>query len=211
MWRVVAIGIANAGKSFVLSALANQRGLFPDGELPRLTREVQSHVVGSLVLVDTPAFDGDAAESDLAMREAAAADTVLWCHSLRMGELHTVELAALRRYHARSGAIWKTCFVLTHEDNVAGEDIVHAVSARIAQQLGEVFRLRFQGTSEAPPESKTGERRPRPFNVVAIGAYWRALELKGKQRQYLLYRSGIPRLRSFLEQLGQKNVREDVS
>lgn len=207
MWRVVALGIANAGKSVVLSGLANQRGLFPDGELPRLTREIQSHAAGSLLLVDTPAFDGDAAESDLAIREAAAADTVLWCHSLRMGELHAAELAALCGYRAHSGTIWKICFVLTHEENVAGEDIVHAVSARIARQLGEVFHLRFQGTGEPPPELKAGERRPRPFNVVATGAYWQALDLKGKQRQYLLHRSGIPRLRSFLEQLGQKSVR----
>lgn len=210
MWSVVALGIVNAGKSCVLSALADQRGLFPDGDLPRVTREVQRHPVGPLLLVDTPGLDASAADSKLAMYEATAADTVLWCHSLRMGELHAAELEALRNYRAHSGTIWKTCFVLTHGDNVAREEIVDAVSARVAQQLGEVFGLRFQGTGEPLPELKAGERRPRPFNVVAIGAYWRARDLKGKQQQYLLRRSGIPRLRSFLEQLGQKSVREEL-
>jgi hypothetical protein len=73
-----------------------------------------------------------------------------------------------------SGTIWKTCFVLTHEDDVASESVVHIVSAQIAWQLAEVFGLRFHGTGESPPEPGAGERRPRPFNVVGIEAYWRA-------------------------------------
>jgi hypothetical protein len=211
MWKVVALGIVNAGKSSVLSALANQRGLFSDGDLPRVTREIHRQVVGPLLLVDTPGLDGDDTESELAMREASTGDTVLWCHSLRMGELHEAELAALHRYRACSRTIWKTCFVLTHEDNVAGEQIVHEVSARIAAQLGEVFHLRFHGTGEPPPEMQPGERRPRPFNAVGVGAYWRAFDFREKQRQYLIRRSGIPRLRTFLEGLAHSHAGEELS
>jgi 50S ribosome-binding GTPase len=203
MWTVVALGIVNAGKSLLLSALANQRGLFPDGDLPRVTRTVKRHAVGPLLLVDTPGLDADDAEADLAMREAVAADIVLWCHSLRVGELHATELAILRRYHEHSGTIWKTCMVRTHEDNVAGEDDVQAISARITHQLKEVFGVRFHATGEMPPEPKSGKRRQRPFHV-GVGTYWRAHDFKGKQRQHLLRRSGVPRLRSFLEQLANK-------
>jgi hypothetical protein len=204
MWTVVALGTVNAGKSFVLSALANQRGLFPDGDLPRVTRAVQRHPAGPLILVDTPGLDADDAESDVAMREAAVADIVLWCHSLRMGELHASELAALHNYRARTGTIWKTRFVLTHRDDVAGEGVVRRVSARIAQQLEEVFDLCFQGSGERRPEPKAGTRGPRPFNVVGIGNFWRANDFKGKQQQYLLRLSGVPRLRSLLENLAEK-------
>jgi hypothetical protein len=208
MWTVVALGIVNAGKSSVLSALADRRDLFPSSDLPRVTRVVQRHAAAPLLLVDTPGFDADDAESDRAMREAVAADTVLWCHSLRMGELHAAELAALRRCRSGSGAIHKTCFVLTHEDDVAGESVVQVVSALIARQLEEVFGLRFHGVGEPPPEPKVGERRPRPFNVVGVGAYWRAHDFNGKKRPYLLHRSGVPRLRSFLKQLAAKHAGE---
>ncbi len=227
MWKVVALGIANAGKSAVLSALAKERGLFPDGEVPHVTRKIQKHAVGSLLLVDTPAWDDEVADADWAMKVAAAADTVLWCHSLRISELHAVELAALRRCHAGSRAIGKTCFVLTHADNVASEKIVRAVSARIARQLREVFGLQFQDAGEPPPKQKVGECRLPKFNVVALGTYWRALQLgkeqrekswikrliywrtylaAEKQRRITLHRLGIPRLRSFLEALGQIKV-----
>jgi hypothetical protein len=209
MWRVVALGIVNAGKSFVLSALADQRGLFPDGELPRMTRVVQQHPVGRLILVDTPGLDAADAESKLALSEAATADTVLWCHSLRMGELHAAELAALDRLRAHSGAIRKTCFVLTHQDDVASEGIIHDVSTRIAKQLKAVFSLRFRRTGKPPAELKAGKRRRRSLNVVGVGAYWRAYDFHGQQREYLQGVSGIPHLRTFLEHLARKRAEKE--
>ena len=122
-------------------------------------------------------------QNGIALEEADAADTVLWCHSLRMGELRLSELAALRQYAARSHSIWKTCFVLTHEDNVASYSIICEVSQVIARQLEEVFDLRFHGVGEQFVEPKPGERQPRPFNLVGIDLYWRAFDFEGDQRQ----------------------------
>jgi hypothetical protein len=115
VWTVLALGIVNAGKSSVLSALADKPDLFPSGDLPRITRVVERQRAGPLLLVDTPGLDADNTEADQAMRQITDANTILWCHSLRMGELHAAELAALRRCRVGKGTIRKTCFVLTHE------------------------------------------------------------------------------------------------
>jgi len=200
MFTVVALGIANAGKSSVLSALADQKGLFPVGDLPRVTRLVQRETVGPLVLVDTPGLDADPAESNQAMQEARAADTVLWCHSLRMGEMRPTEIAALRQYAAFKRNISRICFVLTHADNVACDEIISEVTRKIACQLEEVFGWRFHPFREPSAELGPGERRPRPLNVVGIEFYWREKRLE---------RSGIPRLRTHLMRLAQAHLAKE--
>lgn len=197
MRRVVALGIVNAGKSSLLSALADEENLFPSGGVPRVTRETQQEARGGLVLVDTPGLDAPDEDVELAFKSATSAHTVLWCHSLRMGELRPTELGALRRYKATNG-LWRTCFVLTHGDNVASFEIVRVVSRRIAEQLGEVFGLRFVGVGEKIPPPPPGQRNPRPFNVVGTSDYWRSKTGSGPDSERRLNRSGIPRLRDFL-------------
>ena len=197
MRRIVALGIVNAGKSSLLSALADEKDLFPTGDVPRVTRQVQEEKRGGLWLVDTPGLD--AAEKDLvfAFKAAARAQTTLWCHSLRMGELRPTEIEALHRYK-RTNRLWRTCFVLTHADNLAKFEVVRIVSARIAEQLGAVFGLRFLGVGEKPPQPRRGQRNPRPFDVVGVDEYWRSRESGAPKVSLRLARSGIPHLRSFL-------------
>ncbi|MBN1461087.1 MAG: 50S ribosome-binding GTPase [Armatimonadetes bacterium] len=197
MRRVVALGIVNAGKSSLLSALADEEGLFPSGDVPRVTREIQQETRGDLLLVDTPGLDAPAEDVELAFQSATSAHTVLWCHSLRMGELRPTELSALQRYKTTNG-LWRTCFVLTHGDNVASFEIVRVVSKRIAEQLGGVFGMRFVGVGEKIPPSPPGQRNPRPFNVVGTIDYWRSKTGSGPDSERRLNRSGVPRLRDFL-------------
>jgi hypothetical protein len=199
--RVVALGIVNAGKSSVLSALADRKNLFPCDNLLGTTREVQREGAGLLLLVDTPGLDADGRNAEQAFAETARADTVLWCHSLREGELLATELEALSLYAVNSRSIWRTCFVLTHGDDIPNRDYLRVVSARIAKQLQEVFRLRFRGVDEPAPLLAPGERGPRPFNVVGVRSYWRALEKGSRASRRFLESTGIPRLRAFLEKL----------
>src|SRR4051794_23345941 len=127
MRRIVALGIVNAGKSSLLSALADEKQLFPSGDVPRVTRVVQKEARSGLLLVDTPGLDATDEDAELAFETAASAHAVLWCHSLRMGELRRTELDALDRYQSKNG-LWRACFVLTHGDNVASLEIVRVVS-----------------------------------------------------------------------------------
>jgi hypothetical protein len=200
MFVVAALGVVNTGKSAVLSALADRPGLFPEGDEPGLTRQGQQEKASPLLLVDTPGLDADPFRADEALREALRADVVLWCHSLRMGELRPTELDVLRRYARDSHTVWKTCFVLTHADNVAGWTVVRAVSRVVAEQLGTVFGLRFLAVDQPRPEPAPGERRPRPFNVLGIQDYWLSARLTGDRQQRLEVQSGVPRLRWFLQQ-----------
>lgn len=203
MLRVVALGIVNSGKSSLLSALADEKDLFPSGDVPRVTRKIQQETRGGLLLVDTPGLDAPDEDVELAFQSATSADIVLWCHSLRMGELRPTELSALRRYKATNG-LWQTCFVLTHGDNVASFEIVRVVSKRIAEQLGEIFCLRFVGVGEKIPTPPPCQRNPRPFNVVGTMDYWRSKTGSGPDSERRLKRLGIPRLREFLLSLRTK-------
>jgi hypothetical protein len=208
MFAVTALGVVNTGKSAVLSALADRPGLFPEGEEPGLTRHRQQEVASVLTLVDTPGLDGDPARADEALREALRADVVLWCHSLRMGELRPTELSSLQRYARHSRTIWKTCFVLTHADNVASREVVRTVSGVIADQLGAVFGLRFVAVDQFLPTAPPSERRPRPFNALGVRDYWLSARLTGERQKRLAAQSGIPRLRRFLEeQAGNRGQR----
>lgn len=205
---MVALGITNAGKSDLLSALADKKDLFVPRDVPKFTRDIQEEGVGCLQLIDTPGLDADKKDTRLAMKEAQAADTILWCHSVRKGELRPTELDALREYSKEQGSIWRTCFVLTHCDNVANLSIVDEVSSVIAEQLSQIFHLDFMGRSEEAKlksfDANSG-RKPRPFNYVGTKNYWRAtLGDSVRGSDYLLNRSGIPRLRSFLEHLASK-------
>ena len=160
MRRIVALGIANVGKSSVLSALADEQQLFPARDVSRVTRHIQQEVRSGLVLVDTPGLDTAEEDVELAFKTAASAHTVLWCHSLRMGELRPAELAALHRYKSPNG-LGRTHFVLTHGDNVASFEVVRVISKRIAEQLGDLFGLRFVRLGEHLLPAAPGQRNPR--------------------------------------------------
>jgi len=207
--KVVALGIVNAGKSSLLSALLDRPDAFPSGDVPRVTRSIQVEHAAGLTLVDTPGLDAEEKDVALAFEAASSANQVLWCHSLRMGELRPTELDALRRYRDSSqNRLWRTCFVLTHGDNVASFDVVRTVSRRIAEQLGEIFNMAFIGVGEPVLDARPGQRKPRPFNVVGVRTYWRARAVNGGHNQSLAARSGVPRLRDFLRSLNGNQHRQ---
>lgn len=204
-YTVVAVGIVNAGKSSLLSALADRPELFEAGDVPGVTHVAQREPSGALALVDTPGLDAAPDEAALAMQTIGLADTVLWCHSLRAGELRPTELAALRSYPRR--LLWRTCFVLTHRDEFDEAD-VSVVSKVIARQLQTVFGLPFAGVG-ATCAVAPGARAPRPFDLVGVPSYWRARSGRGGARAVLESRSGVPRLRRFLDSLAAR-ARERV-
>ncbi|MDW8265695.1 MAG: GTPase domain-containing protein [Gemmataceae bacterium] len=209
-WKVVAVGTANAGKSSLLSALADQRELFASGERPYLTSNFQNYRLGKLHLIDTPAFRGEARDEELAEWVNRRADTILWCHSLRQGELHADELAALSRLLRHQGTSAKLRLVLTRADDLASAETVFTVSDTIAKQMKTVF-----GLETAP-------------HTVGVSLYWRAVEIMDRQRQRAkgrwlglcrpctwrrLHRkfderqreSGIPGLRELLHELAESH------
>ncbi len=59
MHVIVALGIANAGKSTVLSALGDEMDLFEAGDVPGVTTAIKEVRAGSMLLVDTPGLDVD--------------------------------------------------------------------------------------------------------------------------------------------------------
>lgn len=203
-YTVTALGIANSGKSSLLSALADTPELFPSGDVPGVTTSAARHVVGPLVLEDTPGLDaGDAGEART-LRAAQLADTLLWCHSLRMGDLRPTEIAALRACSRNSSILWRTCFVLTHRDDVASRTHVQDVSRRIARQLEDIFGLPFQGDGEPSRPTPSG-RNPRPFDYIGSATYWKGAGAPpGQRRDSLLRRSGVPALRNFLHHLAHR-------
>jgi len=199
-YRVVATGIVNSGKSALLSALAGQTGLFPSADVPGCTAKVTTEPVGPWLLVDTPGLDGPGNPLPEVLGEVRKADTVLWCHSLRQGELRPGELAALAQM--RLATAWRTCFVLTHADDPPDPDRQAIVSGRMAAQLAEAFGLAMSPAGLMGRDPGIGPRRClRPFDIVGVKAYWLAHSRSGEARAALLACSGIPRLRRFLDHL----------
>jgi predicted GTPase len=207
-YKVVALGITNMGKSSLLSALANQNNLFPSGDVPRVTLKLQKENLGLIQFVDTPGLDADTKDTKIAMKEAETADTILWCHSLRFGEFREKEMNALKRYAESTHSIWRTCFVITHSDDVANWDVVKLISSRIAEQLWTQLNIKvFDYTKECVVEESVGSK-PRPMNYIGIKTYWRALTFDGQRQEKLKYLSGVPILRKFLEELASKKYRK---
>ena len=200
MQSMVALGVVNAGKSSLLSALADTPNLFLSGDVPRVTRDVQSESRSGLLLVDTPGLDATEADVELAFEIATSARIIMWCHSLRRGELCVHEINALKKFR-QMNLLWRTCFVLTHGDDVASYEVIRLVSKRIAEQLGEVFGMRFVGVGEPYVQPVGGQRNPRPFNVTGAAEYWRGRRGSGPEAERRMVRSGIPRLRQFLQSL----------
>lgn len=202
MIDVVAIGITNAGKSATLSALADCRGLFPSRDVPRATRTVSAFEVGRLRLIDTPGLDASELDTRQALATAFEAQRVLFCHSLRMGDLRPTELAALATYR-RGGTnvagpgsriVDRTWFVLTHADDVANQRVADEIAEAIAGQLRRMFELPFLAPRAPAVEVGPGERPPRRLLFVANRRYWLARRHDGQVREQLLAMSGIPRL-----------------
>ncbi len=204
LYKVVAAGIANSGKSSVLNALTGKRDIFPVGDVPRITRGIKRYTSGNLLLVDTPGLDADNADTRKQMIEILSADTVLWCHNLRKGELGAVEVDALKQYAKDTQAIWRTCFVLTNGDNLANYKVICETTSAIATQLQQIFNLRFIAVGEKVNGGT--EKRPRPFNVVCIERYWRGKMANSGTTNKWQHLSGVPKLRKFLDNLAGKYV-----
>lgn len=194
MIDVVAIGNTNAGKSATLSALANCRNLFPSRDVPRATRNICAFEVDSLRLIDTPGLDADETDTKMALLTAAKAQRVIFCHSARTGDLRPTELRALTLYGRDPRAVWKTHFVLTHADDVAGTSVLRAVAERVAAQLRDTLAVPFLPPDAPFVEVVPGQPTPRRIHLVANQRYWLAVGCQGRARRQLLALSGIPQL-----------------
>ena len=203
---VVALGIANVGKSTTLSAIAGDRSVFAARDVPRATRSLAVHRAGPLLLVDTPGLDADAQDTRLALGACAGAGIVLFCHSLRMGELRPREIEALRAYAGSSELFRRTCFVLTHADDLADDTIARTVSEVIADQLRSVFRVPFVAPGAPYAVLPDGAPPPRRLKMVANDRYWRAQALNGPAGRALAEMSGVPALRRLLLQIAERRA-----
>ena len=74
----------------------------------------------------------------------------------------------------------------------------------MALQLKELFGLCFVGTADSRPVLEgDASRKPCPFNVVANNRYWLGRHLQ-RNRDSVMSRSGIPRLRMHLHTLATR-------
>lgn len=195
-FRVVALGAVNAGKSSVLSALADTAQAFPSDSTPGTTCAVQALRVGPLELVDTPGLDINDRIDETALRAATTADTVLWCHSARQGEMRAGQLDALRRYEARLGFMRRVCFVLTHGDDLVGERTLELITSKLSEQFKSAFGITFRPVGDLGGQG-------RPFNVLGIELYWAARQ-REISKPAVMMKTGVPRLRSHLYGLAEK-------
>ena len=93
---VVAWGLMNAGKSYLLNILTEHidNEYFKTNDF-RETAEVKKFETDDFVFLDTPGLDASAEDTRTAMEEVGKADIVLFVHQLQ-GELEAVEIEFLQ-------------------------------------------------------------------------------------------------------------------
>jgi hypothetical protein len=189
--RIVAVGIANSGKSLCLSALSDTPDLFESGDVPGLTVEPAIARFGMLQLVDSPGYDAREDEARRADEVISRDSLLLWCHSLRYGELLRSELDLLQRFKSRKRLI----FVLTHIDALADVEMGAVVAAKIGQQIAGELDWQLAPFSIRNPLSRR-DFSSVPWALVGSELYmqFRGHPKGSKARE----KSGIPQLRDYL-------------
>jgi len=137
---IVAYGLMNAGKSFLMNMLTEhvQQEYFKTNDL-RETVENKRCVSRQCVYLDTPGLDANDEDDAHAQSGAHEGDIVMFVHQPQ-GELEKVEVAFLRKLGASLGehASSNIVVVLSKIEKETPEKIAQ-IEARIGQQCAEVL------------------------------------------------------------------------
>lgn len=137
---IVAYGLMNAGKSFLLNMLTQhvQQEYFKTNDI-RETVENAQCVSGGCIYLDTPGLDANDEDDAHAQRGAREADIVMFVHQPQ-GELEQVEADFLGRLRTSLGehAARNIVVVLSKVDK-QDEYKIAQIEGRIAQQCAEVL------------------------------------------------------------------------
>lgn len=132
---VVAWGLMNAGKSFLLNMLTNhiETECFRTNDI-RETAELKSFETESFIFLDTPGLDANNDDDLIANEGAAKADIVLFVHQPQ-GELEKVEIDILRKLKDSFGrfAEQNIVLVLSKSDDETPDKIA-AIEQRMLEQ-----------------------------------------------------------------------------
>lgn len=178
---IVAYGLMNAGKSYLMNMLTEhvQQEYFKTNDI-RETVENAQCVAGGCIYLDTPGLDANDEDDAHAQRGARAGDIVMFVHQPQ-GELEQVEADFLARLGASLGAhAASNIVVVISKVDKEAQDKIAQIEARIAQQCAEVLGF-----------------APRIFRVS--GKLYRDGILKDKPA--LAGASGIETLAAHLQQL----------
>lgn len=137
---IVAYGLMNAGKSFLMNMLTEhvQQEYFKTNDI-RETVENARCVTSQCIYLDTPGLDANDEDDSHAQNGASEGDIVMFVHQPQ-GELEKVEVEFLRKLGASLGeyASSNIVVVLSKIEKEAPEKITQ-IEARIGQQCAEVL------------------------------------------------------------------------
>lgn len=179
---IVVAGTMNHGKSSLLNALLGKQDRFPVADARTTVANAREAWRDGVDFVDTPGTEADLADEAEASRLHQAADLVLFCHSIKDGELQSPEIQLLERVYEWFPRVEyrKQCVipVFTKVDDKE-EAEARQIVGRCLEQFEE-----FLGT------------RPMHHQLVSSPRYWRGVEAN---RPRLVELSGILNLRTWLE------------
>ncbi|GIW93369.1 MAG: hypothetical protein KatS3mg110_1410 [Pirellulaceae bacterium] len=159
MRKICVVGLLNSGKSTLLSVLTRTDGVFPAGARPALTKNVVRWRDGHVEWIDTPALDSGLVPEEQIIQTCATADLVLWCHSVRLGELHRNEINALEKCLANRISPRHIVMVVSHRDGVLRKEIERNVIKAIRSQMRGLLEnvLGIARTGETKPGWRWGK------------------------------------------------------
>ncbi|GIW95156.1 MAG: hypothetical protein KatS3mg110_3197 [Pirellulaceae bacterium] len=144
---VCAIGLPNSGKSALLAVLTGNTDKFRSGPAPGTTAVITRYESDGVLWLDTPGLDNGFESDRKVIEEVYRADLILWCHSLRMGELHRTEVSFLQSLLDHGVASRNVSIALTHcADGVSYRDRCRIVTV-IRNQMRQMYDTFW------PPES----------------------------------------------------------
>lgn len=184
--RIAAVGLPNSGKSLLLSAIADVDSLFPSGPKAGMTEDFQCAQWECALLVDTPSLDYHRRNAGSLAPSIPQNDVLLWCHSLRGGELTAVERDLIQYFADRPQR--SIILVLTHKDDIVRSIDESVIRNRISEQLLPIRT----GDSDADGD------HPELF-TVGLRTYFNARTRLREGAAKLAAHSGVPHLRRAIQ------------
>lgn len=132
---VVAWGLMNAGKSYLLNMLTDhlQTECFRTNDI-RETAELKAFETKDFIFLDTPGLDANSSDDQIAGEGAAKADIVLFVHQPQ-GELEKIEIDFLREMKASFGQYAEQNIILVlSKSDVETPEKIEEIRQRMLEQ-----------------------------------------------------------------------------
>lgn len=183
MVRIVNTGMVSSGKSSLYNMLINSSDeYFPTGAA-RTTMKADYFDYNYISYVDTPGIDVRSEDDALAFSTIIESDIILMIHNIRTGPLNRSEVEWLERITRSMNSVEmcrsRIVFVVSWKDTREKEGDYGELIGNIKRQVFDIIG---------------GEI---PFFDVSVKKYQQGME---KEKDVLMQNSGIPELKSFLEE-----------